>query len=725
MNKFLLAILLATSIANAKIQDADVKSAQDLKTAVKTITGNLSSGNACIASPSSLTSLAVGQYLYDLTTSANIPSGTTIAGLPGTCSAGQIQMSANAAGTATGDSIGVGAPLTQLINDTKLWVSSVTPAQPLSTAITAGLIGGGGGNTGKNYLANASFEGGTSSWTISGATSAVNTSDFHDGSQSITLTPTGAGSILQSVTPTTNLKGSNIEAGLWVKTTKTDVQNCSYINAVEVECQNVAATGEWIYVPANSAGPAQGTSIGVKLKWGSTGGSIIVDMGYVGGATNLTKVAQAYLVGTAKVMGCSTYWSSSTNSLVSLGTQTGCTYSVTGSAIAPATNVAGFKFASLPAGEYKIEYEGFWGMTASNDGQLQFTDGTTTAREISTMSGVTGQVNSISQSFTYTTAQSNVTWQLFGSAGSGSLLVGGTNSYPGVFRLYYYPNQSQLAVNSLQADFGWTDGGVVTIEATTTNPTKGTVNTDKFWYKKSGDSGEFRIEYSQTTGGSAGSGDYIFKLPNGLQFDLTKVTAYSTVVGNNAVQAAKNAVGSCMASSLTYPTNLVGVAVVYDATHVRCLGTDITTNGAIHSGFYQITDNASYAFSFKAPISGWNNTQNAPILVGSVTSGSSNALRIEYAKVSAAGVVSGESSDWINGNASLSDTSLYDFTLNGVFSAVPTCWGHGTDTGGFAAFLTINPTTSNLITVRTGNHLPSVSQQKVATEFNLTCIGTK
>lgn len=44
------------------------------------------------------------------------------------------------------------------------------------------------------------------------------------------------------------------------------------------------------------------------------------------------------------------------------------------------------------------------------------------------------------------------------------------------------------------------------------------------------------------------------------------------------------------------------------------------------------------------------------------------------AKVSSAGVVSNENTDWINGNASVTDTSLYTITFNSsIFSVVPNC----------------------------------------------------
>lgn len=59
------------------------------------ITANTTNLSACLTSPSSTLYLAVGARVEG----TNITSGTTIAGIPGTCSAGQIQMSANATGT--------------------------------------------------------------------------------------------------------------------------------------------------------------------------------------------------------------------------------------------------------------------------------------------------------------------------------------------------------------------------------------------------------------------------------------------------------------------------------------------------------------------------------------------------------------------------------------------------------------------------------------------------
>lgn len=150
----LLPILLVTQTAYAagRIQNEDVKSLTDLTAAVLTTTGNISSSSTptCITSPASTAGLSVGLFVYDTTLPSAIASGTTITGLPGSCSAGQIQMSTSAVSTRTGDTLTFGGQASQLINDTKIWASSVTPPQQLSSAISKGIIGGSAGS--KNYL---------------------------------------------------------------------------------------------------------------------------------------------------------------------------------------------------------------------------------------------------------------------------------------------------------------------------------------------------------------------------------------------------------------------------------------------------------------------------------------------------------------------------------------------------------------------------------------------
>lgn len=150
--------LFAPVVCNAagKIMNSDVRSLTEIQSAVLTTTGNLSSGNACIASPGSTAGLAVGIYIYDSTTPGNVLTGTTVAGLPGSCSAGQIQMSQNAAGNGTGDTLKFGGTVSQLINDTKIYVTGLGLNKQLSAAIAAGDLAGVAGA--QQVLINGGFD---------------------------------------------------------------------------------------------------------------------------------------------------------------------------------------------------------------------------------------------------------------------------------------------------------------------------------------------------------------------------------------------------------------------------------------------------------------------------------------------------------------------------------------------------------------------------------------
>jgi hypothetical protein len=152
----------------------------------------------------------------------------------------------------------------------------------------------------------------------------------------------------------------------------------------------------------------------------------------------------------------------------------------------------------------------------------------------------------------------------------------------------------------------WQDGGAVTIEATTTNPTKGTVLRDKVWWRRVGDSAEIRFEYEQSTGGSAGSGDYLWGLPAGLSIDLAKVqnqngTATANQRGQPAVGVASYADGAV--------GMLVGSVAPYDATRVRLAVLYSGANNFINSAICDLNNaNSKWSATFTVPISGWSGT---------------------------------------------------------------------------------------------------------------------
>lgn len=324
--------------------------------------------------------------------------------------------------------------------------------QATTTAAVTALI-----ETGyENLLLNPNYEAtvSTTSWTAgSGVTASVDTSNVNSGKQAVSLALSSTNGLVwyQDVTPTIKMSGQNMEYGFWLLNTAiTTLQVCARQAGVTVGvCAPVGLSPDYKWYPVNYPGPSSG-SIGVSLfTTGSTTGTVVVDNSYVGKARNIGSVAQAVLVGTVKVTGCSSFWSTTSTTYVVPASQTSCVYTTTGSLLAPLTNVGGFRVPSLGAGDYRIEYEGTLATALGFASWLQFSDGTNTAREESAFSvGSGGQnVPGISQTISYSSPQSNVNFSLMAKTQSGGTVsIGNSNQTPGVFRLWYFPSQAQQAV---------------------------------------------------------------------------------------------------------------------------------------------------------------------------------------------------------------------------------------------------------------------------------------
>lgn len=110
-------LLIATSAfgADGKILSGELMAISTLRSYNKTITGNLTAGSPCIASPSSTTNIYANLRVYD-STAPKLLTDTYVVGLPGACSSGQIEMSSVALSSATGDTLLFGGAISQLVN---------------------------------------------------------------------------------------------------------------------------------------------------------------------------------------------------------------------------------------------------------------------------------------------------------------------------------------------------------------------------------------------------------------------------------------------------------------------------------------------------------------------------------------------------------------------------------------------------------------------------------
>lgn len=396
---------------------------------------------------------------------------------------------------------GAGGSISQLINTSKIY--DATNGQQLSTSISNGALGGGGGGAGGiELIPNPNFEsnGIVNGWTNTGGTFAAVTSGanllFQKTSASFLATAIGQ-TVQSTAVAVQGLSGTNCSVGIYYTYAGTngdysvqayDTTTSTVIATYALPKQTVAAPIQ----PATFTCPNVATdTIQWRLISNVTTPSIIYFDNTHNGSFQVGTSSQAVLLGGVKVTGCSGSWQSVNpgSTPVAFAAQTGCTYSTFGNAAADtafgSTQLPAIKFALMPAGDYRIEYEGTIGPngSAGTVQTNQFTDGSITARELSSLmeaSAATGGFPGISQSFSYTNAKSNVTWQLFAGLNDGNnTQVFGTTAKPGVFKVYYFPSAQSQTINTNITPGSWSGyhtvaGGWTTGSATFADPSSGT-----------------------------------------------------------------------------------------------------------------------------------------------------------------------------------------------------------------------------------------------------------
>lgn len=154
-------------------------------------------------------------------------------------------------------------------------------------------------------------------------------------------------------------------------------------------------------------------------------------------------------------------------------------------------------------------------------------------------------------------------------------------------------------------------GGLITISAFVAAPTKGTTTFDIIRWARSGDSATIRAEYKQTSGGAlTGSGDYFYSLPNGMQFDTSKVSLYNPGTVSTGLLVSPVGLGTVQIADGTTQWG-VGQVIPYNSTSFRLyiINTNGTTTNRGMNGttYFNLAGTMEFSFDFQAPISGWSN----------------------------------------------------------------------------------------------------------------------
>lgn len=555
----------------------------------------------------------------------------------------------------------------------------------------------------QNILQNPGFEG-TGDWTASGgATTAINTTAVGTGSKGYDWDSNSASQTLSSdsVTIPNGLKGKNGVVSCAIKTVSGTATHTiqAYDGTNIVGSSTITSdTNSFARTSLNFIFPSSGSIVLRLVSVASNEPEIYIDDCYMGLAEgfNIGSVSQATFFGSityAATANCN--WQNSgnaTQTYQNFSADTDCpTPTVSGFVSAPATKIPGGVISSLPPGNYMVVATGVFqgGATAINNAVFRLHDGTNPLNGVSTTnigtntsSNETGAGPVIAY-VNYTAPQSNVTIQMQSAnyAGVSATQQINTNSNAFNISIYRYPSSEETVYRPETNSAVWSGylagsgGGWSTTSASYADPSVATTSTTL-------------TELYNTNFGSVTA--EATKLP-GITFTPQRTGRYMVCASGTSANASTankyarlvDGSGNIIHAGYLHHQSLAGsqdyggfsLCGVLNTTSVA--STTVKIQLATSAGTVSIKQDSLAPISWNIfPVTGNN---PVPVLVGSVTSGSTGAIRVEGASLAApsagsCAVTEVGGSDWINGNCTSGATGVCTCTLNsGVFSSAPKC----------------------------------------------------
>ena len=563
-----------------------------------------------------------------------------------------------------------------------------------------------------NILANPSFEHSTvsTSWTSSAGTLAEDLSVVVNGKKSLSVNlSTQALAVTQDSTLYAAQFADGVQglASVRVKTSLSGIKVCSRQAGVTstTNCVNVQGNGKWGLYKVPMILGATSNGISIHSNGTSLTGTVYLDDAFVGAVDLQATVETRKLLGTVTISGCSISQGNTSLTYATLGTSTGCSYSVTGSVLAPTTNVQGFRLSSVPVGNIEVIGFGSFGKsstTTNADVSFQIRDLTNLKNgQENFISHVSGggaavAVPSIKGTMSYNSSASTSSFEIYGKTSNASAGVNVFNFGPNnsnAQNTYYevWHNPSSSIYSSTNADTDWASCGHTTSSFTGF----GTVSAIETQCKRQG--GDLLMK-----------GKFVFGTPTAVEARLSLpiwngtqlVSAGTTIIPS--LQLAGDA--GINANSATYFRNasLIEPSVSYLTFGHQDSARNILTKVA---GSTIAAAGTNFSFTARIPIEGW---QQSNIIIGQFNGLESclstlDCTDVFSAKISAAGVVSAENVDWINGNCTMANPVNTCQFKAGIFTVSPNCVvvHDGADLGNLMAKIDNSQTSSTQVGYRT------------------------
>lgn len=323
---------------------------------------------------------------------------------------------------------------------------------------------GSGGGSGFNVLLNPDFEGGIAQgWTNTGGTFAHVTSGSNllFGKGSATFVG-GSGNFVQSslYTIPNGLTGANCSAGMWYKG-----GDANLAFRVEDGSSNVLVTRTLVAASVATAinlsfpCPASG-SFRVKLIGSAVFSTIAFDRMSLGDSALVALSQATYVGGTLFDGATSCFFQGSSGTFANYSADSDCSAPVNSGSASQSTKIPATTFASLSPGEYYVIFQGaMTSDTAAADCQYRIHDGTTGGVPVEVSSVNAGTAGVVTGRFSYSSAQSNKTFQIQAQrnagAGNCSIYVDTTGARQASMSVYKFPTVQEQGLKIDQVANSW------------------------------------------------------------------------------------------------------------------------------------------------------------------------------------------------------------------------------------------------------------------------------
>ena len=545
----------------------------------------------------------------------------------------------------------------------------------------------------KTKIINPGFENGTTQWTASGgAFSATTTAaDIGEGARAGSWNASAGSQTLSANTYTIEraLRGANGYAKCEFRTTATDYKIQVHDGTNVIVEQTIVPSTNYLEQGVNFVFPSSGTAR-LRVISASDSADLFLDDCYLGQAPNISSVNMNTYFGGVRFAGVTNcnWGATNTGGWANFATDDDCTGRVLyGNASGPADTAGNRKpevtFSTLPPGRYKVVLTSPTLLSNSSGGlafnAIRLSDGTNASpsagMNLPTGDSTRQNVQNVVWNVNYTTAQSNLTFRVqANSSASGGVDIQANASNSDLEIHVYKIGNTENAFRADTVATSWAGYHDSTCAWSTSSTSFVTPSADAscgFTERSNTNFGTVASTGSKTPG--------ITFTP--LRPGKYKVCATTQLVNDTTLSYGRirlfdgtNSIGETLMRAATggvpVSATICGILPVANTSAVSLI---LQGNASANTTQWGAYDTGVPAIDWT--ISAIDQQVPAPIVVGSVSTNSTGAERIERAKVvcSSSSSITSQSGSWISSIGNISSGACVLTLASGLFSSAPVC----------------------------------------------------